>query len=349
MRKESVRNSSEIGMYHPTTRVLTVLEVLQTRGSASGADLAARLEVDVRTVRRYITMLQEMGIPVEARSGRHGGYRLRPGYRLPPLMLANDEALAVTLGLLFARRFGLTGAAPATEGALARIERVLPEALRIQIRALTEALILDRPNPPEPDTSCPLIPLPATLLALATAAAEERRATLTYQDWNGVATTRSFDPYAVIYLRNAAWYTVGYCHLRRDVRVFRLDRVTHVASEGTPFARPVDFDSLAYVQRSLALLPARWSVAVVLDSTLATARQWVAPLFAVVTEEDGAVVMRCTATDLDWLARALVSLPFAFRVQSPPDLLEALGRVKERIEQAMADSASAEARLPLPM
>src|SRR5947209_12202729 len=140
MRTDSAINSVEIGMYHPTTRVLTVLEVLQSRGGASGAELAARLEVDVRTVRRYVTMLQDMGIPVEARPGRHGGYRLRPGYRLPPLMFDNDEALAVTLGLLFARRHGLTNAAPATEGALAKIERVLPDTLRAQVRALAAVL-----------------------------------------------------------------------------------------------------------------------------------------------------------------------------------------------------------------
>ena len=225
-------------MYHPTARVLTVLEILQARSSARGADLATRLEVDIRTIRRYITILQEMGIPVESRSGRSGGYRLRPGFRLPPLMLANDEALAVTLGLLLARRFGLTGAAPATEGALAKIERVLPDALRIQVRALAESLVLDPPNPPSPDTLRPPLPVPATLLALATAAAEERRTTLTYRNWEGIATTRPFDPYAVVYPANAAWYTVGYCHLRGGVRVFRLDRVVTVEPEGDTVYTP---------------------------------------------------------------------------------------------------------------
>ncbi len=327
-------------MYHPTTRVLTVLEVLQSRGSASGAELAARLEVDLRTVRRYITMLQDIGIPVEARSGRHGGYRLRPGFRLPPMMLANDEALAVTLGLLFARRFGLTGAAPAIEGALAKIERVLPEALRMQVKALAEALILDRPNAPLPDIPRPPIPPPTTLLALATGAAEGRRATLTYRDREGETTVRTFDPYAVVYLKNAAWYTVGYCHLRGDVRVFRLDRVMGVEPEGTPFARPADFDCLAYVQRSFALLPARWSAEIALDTSPEEARRWVAPLFAVVTEEDGAVIVRCSAMDIDWLARSLAALPFAFRVRTPPELVDALAKVRERIGQAIAPSGS---------
>lgn len=116
-------------MYHPTTRVLTVLELLQAHKKISGPELAARLEVDVRSIRRYILMLQDLGIPIEAETGRNGGYSLRPGFKLPPLMLNDEEALAVSLGLLAARQIGLAAAAPAIEGALAKIERVLPHAL----------------------------------------------------------------------------------------------------------------------------------------------------------------------------------------------------------------------------
>ena len=201
-----------------------------------------------------------MGIPIESRPGRHGGYRLRPGFRLPPLMLADDEALAVTLGLLCARRFGLAGAAPATEGALAKIERVLPQALRAQIQALADALILDWPRTPAPGDSPPPRTPPATLLALASAVAAEQRTILTYRDRHGAATTRPFDPYAVVYLSNTALYAVGYCHLRQDIRVFRLDRIAAIEPEGTPFTRPVDLDYLDYVRRSIALLPVtgRW-------------------------------------------------------------------------------------------
>ncbi|HEX7121403.1 MAG TPA: YafY family protein [Gemmatimonadaceae bacterium] len=318
--------------------MLTVLDVLQARGEVSAAELAARLEVSTRTIRGYITMLRDMGIPVEARPGRHGGYRLRPGYRLPPLMLDNDEALAVTLGLLFAQRFGLAGAAPATEGALAKIERVLPEALRTQVRALAEALVLDRPNAPLPDTPRPPLPAADTLLALCMGAAEGRRTVLTYRDRHGTTTRRAFDAYAVVYLKNAAWYTVGYCHLRRDVRVFRLDRVVRVEQDGTAFSRPAGFDSLAYVQRSFALLPAHWSAEIAVDASPEEARRWVAPLFSVVSEEDGEVIVRCSATDINWLARALVALPFAFRVRRPPELVEALRAVRDGIDRAIASS-----------
>src|SRR5215468_5612992 len=129
-------------MYHPTTRVLTVLELLQSRQRLSGVELAKRLEVNVRTVRHYITMLQDMGIPIESERGRYGAYRLRPGFKLPPLMFTEDEALALTLGLMVARRLGLAATAPAVEGALAKVERVMPQALRVRIQAVQETLVI---------------------------------------------------------------------------------------------------------------------------------------------------------------------------------------------------------------
>ncbi|HXA61742.1 MAG TPA: HTH domain-containing protein, partial [Streptosporangiaceae bacterium] len=125
-------------MSHPTTRVLAMLELLQAHHRLGGAALAERLGVDVRTVRRYADRLAELGVPVVAERGRYGGYRLMPGYKLPPLMLTDDEATAVVLGLLAGRRLGLP--ADATESALAKVQRVLPVALRERVQALQETL-----------------------------------------------------------------------------------------------------------------------------------------------------------------------------------------------------------------
>ena len=129
-------------MYHPTTRVLTVLELLQAHGRMSGPELAARLEVDVRSVRRYVTMLQDLGIPVEGERGRYGAYRLRPGYKLPPLMFDEDEALALTVGLLAVRGSHTSPAAAGAESALCKIERVMPAGLRERVRAMEEAVVV---------------------------------------------------------------------------------------------------------------------------------------------------------------------------------------------------------------
>src|SRR2546430_539200 len=135
-------------MYQPTTRLLTVLELLQARPSLSGAELARRLEVDGRTVRRYVMMLQDVGIPVEATHGRNGGYRLRPGFKLPPLLFTEEEALAVTLGLLAAHKLGLAVAAPAVEGALAKGGRALPTAFRGRVHAADETPVFEFSRPP---------------------------------------------------------------------------------------------------------------------------------------------------------------------------------------------------------
>jgi predicted DNA-binding transcriptional regulator YafY len=113
-------------MYHPTSRVLTVLELLQARPYITGPELAARLEMDVRTVRRYITHLQDVGIPVEANIGRYGGYRLRPGFKLPPLIFTEEEATAIMLGLLASSWLEIGQSSHAIEGALAKVSRVLP-------------------------------------------------------------------------------------------------------------------------------------------------------------------------------------------------------------------------------
>src|SRR6202167_1599623 len=133
-------------MYDPVMRVLTVLEVLQARDYVSGTELAERLEVDLRTVQRYIVRLKDLSIPVESTRGVGGSYRLRPGFRLPPLLITNEEAFALSLGLRALRQLGLSAFAPATEGALAKLGRILPESLRESIRTVEDVVAIE-PGP----------------------------------------------------------------------------------------------------------------------------------------------------------------------------------------------------------
>src|SRR5688572_873040 len=135
-------------MYHPTTRVLAVLALLQAHGRMSGAKLAERLEVNVRTLRRYIIMLQDLGIPIEAERGRNGAYVLSAGFKLPPMMFTNEEALALTVGLISARHINLAETDRAVESALAKLERVMPLDLKGRVRALTETITLDSSTVP---------------------------------------------------------------------------------------------------------------------------------------------------------------------------------------------------------
>lgn len=324
-------------MDHPTTRVLAALELLQSRQRLGGAELAERLAVDGRTVRRYITILQDLGIPVEAERGRYGGYRLRPGFKLPPLMFSDDEAQAVVLGLLAARQLGLTAAAPAVEGALAKLGRVLPAALRVEVQAVQDALALDLPPADAP-------PAGDTVRTFSLAAQARQPVWLRYRSGADAAVTeRLFDPYGVVY-RAGRWYTVGYCHLRADLRTFRLDRVLAAELRDGSFLRPPGFDSLAFLLETLVAMPGAWAVEVLLETTLGEARRRVSPALAALTEEPGGVLLRCYVQDLPWLARYLAGLPWPFVVRQPPELRAALRDLAADITALAARGEAAEER-----
>lgn len=307
-------------MYHPTTRLLAVLELLQSRGRIGGGELARRLEVDERTVRRYITMLRDLGIPVEAELGRYGAYRLRPGYKLPPLMFSDEEALAVVLGLLAARRMGLTVDVTATEGALAKIERVLPEALRDQVQAVSGVLTLDLRTALQAPASSEVV------MAVSVAAQQSRRVWIRYRSGRADGESeREVDPYGVVY-RTGRWYCVGYCHLRREPRVFRLDRILEARLRDVRFTRPAGFDSLAFVIHSVATLPSELVLDVLVQTTLETARQWILPGVGTLEEVDGGVALRGYVQDLDWMARYLAGLHWPLVIRQPDELKDAMRR-----------------------
>src|SRR5215469_12364387 len=185
------RKGRTIVVYRPTARVLTVLELLQSHGRMTGAELARRLEVNIRTVRDYIEMLLDLGIPVEAERGRYGAYRLRPGYKLPPLIFTEDEAQALTLSLLVARQQGLAQTSPAFEGVLAKVMRVLPETTRVQVQAIEQTVIFE-------DRSFRVIPSVLTITILSSTLQTGRCVQLRYRSAHEEVSERVFDPYGVV-------------------------------------------------------------------------------------------------------------------------------------------------------
>lgn len=310
-------------MYHPTTRLLTALELLQSRRQLSGPELAERLEVNVRSVRRYITMLQDLGIPVEGGRGRYGAYRLRPGFKLPPLMFSEEEALALVLGLATARRLGLAEPALAAEGALAKIERVLPVALRERVQAVQESLVLalSAPGP---------MPSNELVVTFGLAVRQNRQVWLRYRSWGGEETERVFDPYSLVY-REGRWYAVGYCHLRQDIRVFRLDRAVAASLRDETFTRTADFNALEHVERAIARTPGVWQVVVLLKTTLDEARSQISPALATLEETADGVLMRCYVNSLEWIAYVLAGLDYPLVIHEPAELHDALAKLAARI------------------
>lgn len=306
-------------VYSPAARLLTLLDLLQSRPQLSAEQLADSLDVDPRSARRYIVMLQDMGIPIEARRGRYGGYALRPGYKLPPLMLTDDEALAITLGLLAAPRLGLTEMRAAMTGALAKLERVLPIQTRERVYAIREAVALDAPShaPERAPTRLDHI------VQCSAAARGANRLRMVYQRDDSAPTERLFDCYGVVH-HGARWYAIGYCHLRQDTRVFRLDRVVGLEPQDATFTRPKDFDCLAYAIEAFAAIPDRWLARALLDMPFAEACRQIPPEFATLEETASGVLWRAYDNSLEHAARFLVGLGCSFQVMGPPELLDAL-------------------------
>ena len=305
-------------MSKPTSRVLVVLEILQAEGRVNGADLAARMRIDRRTVRRYIAHLVEIGVPIEAERGRDGGYALAPGYKLPPMMFNPEEALALAVGLRAAAQIGLAGITPAVAGAQAKLERVLPSPLRRRLLDIERTVAMDFARPfAEGSTDA--------LLSLSSAAQACQRVRLDYRDAQGRSSTREFDAYGLAY-RGGAWYAVGHCHLRRGLRSFRLDRIASAQPLPASFGRPDAFDVLAHLSEAIASLPRAHQVQVLLHTDLETARRSLRPELARLSAARAGVRLEAEVDELAWMARELTRLPFPFEIRKPAALKRALAQ-----------------------
>jgi len=315
-------------MSHPTTRLLTILELLQTYEHMSGAEIARRLEVAPRTIRRYITSLQDIGIPIETQRGRYGAYRLRRGFKLPPLMLTDEEALAVMLGLLATRKMSFAVSASAVEGALAKIERVLPPLARQRLDAVQQAVtfaLTPAYDPPDAEM----------LFTVTTALRRSRMLSLCYRGWQAEATERVIDPHGIVYLEGR-WFMTGFCHLREAIRIFRLDRILPAKIEEATFQSPEHFDALEYIIHSLAMAPSTWYVEVALYLPFAQAQQRIPPLSAALEDKESYVLLRCYAQNLEWIAYVLAGLNCHLVVLRPPELRRVLQQLATHINAIAA-------------
>jgi predicted DNA-binding transcriptional regulator YafY len=313
-------------MAHPATRVLAVLELLQTHGRMSGSELARRLEVDGRTLRRYISVLEDLGIPITSERGRNGAYMLVAGFKLPPMMFSDDEAMALSVGLLAARSLGLAEGASAVASAQAKLERVMPANLKSRVRAVDETVTLDltRAAPPGDNRA---------LAVLSAAAQAERRVHMHYRSSKGEVSERDFDAYGLLY-RNGCWYVGGHCHLRKGLRSFRLDRVAEVTMLETGFRRPADFDAGAHLDFSIATLPRAISVEVLLKTDIKTAMLELGEHIGLFEPCAGGVLFKTQTDSIDWMARQLARLSFGFEIHAPAALILSLkahaGRLLEQ-------------------
>jgi predicted DNA-binding transcriptional regulator YafY len=312
-------------MYFPSTRLLTILDLLRAHGRLTAGELAGYLEVDARTVRRYMVMLQDLGMPVDTEFGRHGGYRLRPGYKLPPLVFSDDEALALILGVLWSRRVGLAGTAKAAETAIAKMTRVMSAALQEQVEMMDKSLVMQ--------VSLSQTSLSSEIMiTLSQAIYKRQRVWLDYQATDGQRTQREIDPYGLVYTIDF-WYVAGYCHLRQALRTFRIDRIGRVELREEGFSPPAEFKIVEFVEESIARKPGGWLAEVLLEIEPEAARRLIPLTTAIVQPRADGVNVRFYANDLDQLAHFLAGLPCPMTILSPPELREALHRLGARAAQ----------------
>ncbi|HEX4746328.1 MAG TPA: YafY family protein [Gaiellaceae bacterium] len=315
-------------MLTPTARLLELLELLQAQSLLTGREIADRLGVNRRTARRYIAALQDLGIPIEGQRGVGGGYRIRPGYRLPPLMLTDDEAVVVALGTLAAGRLGLTGSADSVDGALAKIHRVLPDGLRRRVEALEETLDFTASS----RGSAPVGG--ETVLLLAEAIRRRRRLRMAYRSYAGEETERELSPLGLV-VHTGRWYLAAFDHGRDDLRTFRVDRIRRPSLvDDAAVGPPEGFDAVAYVSTSLARTPWRWDVEVVLDLPFEEAAKRVPATLAELTEEQDGTLLRIRVSSLDWAATVLAGLGCGFTIRSPDELRASVRALADRLAES---------------
>src|SRR6516164_1501003 len=307
------------GMAKPLARVLALLDILQTGGTRTLRELSGRLGVDERTVRRYADHLLDLDVPVESVRGRYGGYRLAPGYRMPPLMLTDDEALAVLVGLVGARRATLQpDTAVAVESATAKVRRVLPRTLAARLDALVAATSY------ADEGRTPTTPETGVLLTVAEAAVRRRPLAITYRDKNDRYTERVLEPYGVVALRGR-WYATGLDSRSGQVRSFRLDRVARAVVQEGRFSVPGGFDPAAQVTEAVSGASYRHAVSVRVQGSEKVVRMRMPGSIATiepVTGEPGWVRARWRVQRLDWVPSVLAGLDRPFVIEEPGELRE---------------------------
>jgi predicted DNA-binding transcriptional regulator YafY len=309
-------------------RLLTLLSLLQTPREWPGSELARRLEVSARTVRRDVDRLRDLGYPVEATMGAEGGYRLVAGSALPPLLLDDEEAVAIAVGLRTAAGQTIAGIEEAAVRALTKLERVLPARLRYRVSALNAATTpLFTGDQPVVD--------PSQLTGIAAAITNHERLRFAYSsNWSndGEESRRHTEPYQLV-PAGRRWYLVAYDLDRNDWRLFRVDRITNALATGarfTPRELP-ESDPAAFVTSKLYSLAPTYEAVVTVHLPAADVP---AHLGAVEPIDERRSRVRAGADTVEWLAFRFCAVGCEFEVHSPPELVEYVAALSGRAARA---------------
>jgi predicted DNA-binding transcriptional regulator YafY len=317
-------------MANTSMRMLQLLSLLQTHRYWPGAELADRLQVSPRTLRRDIDRLRELGYPVQAQRGAEGGYQLAAGAVLPPLVVDDEEAVALAVGLQAAAQHAVEGIAESSVRALAKVVQVMPARLRRRVEALSAMT-----EPASWGGATRISVDPGTLTSVALACRDSERLEFRYTAADGQRTSRQVEPHRLVSLARR-WYLVGYDLDRHDWRSFRLDRLTAPRGTGARF-RPRELpaaDAVGFVRAGIDNVRAAYDIEVVVAAPAAAVRERVGRWCTV--EDIGAARcrLRMTADSLDWPIMALGTVGADFQVVAPPELLDRVHDWGQRFSQA---------------
>ena len=315
-------------MLETSARLLRLLSLLQTRPDWSAAELAERLGVSARTIRRDVERLRDLGYPVHAARGV-AGYRLGAGTALPPLLLDDEEAVAVAVGLRTAAGASVTGIQETSIRALAKLEQVLPSRLRHRVQAL-QAATVEVPAPGRPTVDA------AVLTALAAACRDHQRLRFDYRDHDGSASVRSVEPHRLVHDRGR-WYLVAWDSDRADWRTFRADRITSPQITGPRFTPrdPPGGDPAAYVSQSVSTTPYRYQARIRLHVPASAIAERLPPTVGhLQADGEHACILHTGAESPDVLAIYVAILGAEFEILDPPELAEHVLALASRLTRA---------------
>jgi predicted DNA-binding transcriptional regulator YafY len=311
-----------------SARLLELLSLLQSRRAWAGAELAERLGVGARTIRRDVDRLRRLGYPIHAMPGAAGGYRLGAGASLPPLLLDGEEAVAVAVGLRTAASAGVTGIEETSVRALAKLEQLLPSALRRRVGAVAAATVPYPGSGPVVDAE--------VLTTIASASRDLERLRFSYRDREGERSRRLVEPHRLVHT-GRRWYLVAWDCNREDWRIFRVDRIESALSGDTRFTprEPPAQDIAAYVARSISATRDRYQAQVILYAPLeevaARVPRWVGTLEAI---DEHTCLLRTGADWLGGLAIYVADIGVDFRALEPPEFVERIAMLADRFTRA---------------
>ena len=317
-------------MLNTSARLLRLLSLFQAQRYWSGAELSKRLEVTGRTLRRDVDRLRSLGYPVHSTSGVEGGYQLGAGATLPPLLLDDDEAVAVALGLRTSAQSGISGTEEASVRALLKLEQVLPPRLRHRVMALHGFVVPLERRGPSVDANL--------LSAIAGACRDCECIRFKYQDRTGSATLRLVEPHRLVHT-GYRWYLVAWDISRKDWRTFRIDRIDGKTKSSTRFSprKPPEGDFAKFVSKSLSQVPYPVRARITLHASLEALSRRIPPSAGVLQSiDENSCMLQTGSYSLEGIAMHLSWLGVDFRVHEPPELIDYIRKLVDRFHAAIA-------------